>query len=252
MKNRKKLWTSSLLIFSLLLTITIGCKKDDSNGTDPDPNTVNDIDGNVYPTIVIGDQEWMAKNLKTTKYNDGAPIELVTDPGNEVDSTGWSYLTTGAYTWYNNNEASFGNNYGALYNWYAVGTGNLCPTGWRVPTDQEWRTLEGTLDTEFGVAAGIWNQSGYRGSDAGTKMKATSGWNMDGNGNNESGFTGLPGGYRYNTGAFNDAGFHGTWWSSTEYEGERAWRRTIFYDRPDVYRGHYSKLYGYSVRCIKE
>ena len=114
---------------------------------------VTDIDENFYETITIGTQEWMAENLKTTKYNDGNDIPDVTDDFE------WSALTTGARSWYDNNEAANKNTYGALYNWYAVSTGKLCPQGWHAPTDQEWSTLENYL------AANGYNYDGSTGSN---------------------------------------------------------------------------------------
>ena len=105
-----------------------------SNVVTATPNVV-DIDGNVYHTVTIGTQVWMVENLKTTKYNDGTAIPLVTD------NTAWGALTTPGYCWYNNDSATYKNTYGALYNWYAVNTGKLAPTGWHVPTDSEWTVL---------------------------------------------------------------------------------------------------------------
>ena len=107
---------------------------DDDNGEDP--TTVTDIEGNVYATVIVGEQEWMAENLRTTRYNNGAQIEF---PGD--DFAEWLNNTTGAYAWYNNDEATFKNTYGALYNFPAVNNGNLCPAGWRVPSVDDWNTL---------------------------------------------------------------------------------------------------------------
>jgi len=97
--------------------------------------TITDIDGNYYTTVTIGTQVWMVENLKTTKYNDGTGIPLVTD------NTVWCNLSTPGYCWYNNDETTYKNPYGALYNWHTVHTGKLCPSGWHVPTDSEWITL---------------------------------------------------------------------------------------------------------------
>ena len=91
-------------------------------------STVTDIDGNVYKTVKIGNQVWMAENLRTTKLNDGQPIPLVTE------NKEWSYRTTLGYCWYENDEAANNNIYGALYNWYTIETGKVCPKGWHVPT----------------------------------------------------------------------------------------------------------------------
>jgi uncharacterized protein (TIGR02145 family) len=102
---------------------------------------VTDKDGNVYHTVTIGTQTWMVENLKTTKYNDGTAIPFITD------NSAWANLTTPGYCWYNNDSTTYKNMYGALYNWYAVSTGNLAPKGWHVATDAEWTTLQNYLIT---------------------------------------------------------------------------------------------------------
>jgi len=122
------------------------CKKKDNNN--PTPSTVTDIDGNVYHIVAIGTQVWMAENLKTTKYNDGTFIPLVTD------STAWGNLSTPGYCWYNNDAATYKNTYGALYNWFTVNTGKLSPKGWHIPSDTEWETLITYLGGES-LAGGI-------------------------------------------------------------------------------------------------
>ena len=150
---------------------------------------LEDIEGNVYSVVQIGTQLWMSENLKTMKYNDDTDIPL------EIDNIAWVGLTTGAYCWYQNDEAANKDIYGALYNWYAVETGNLCPDGWHIPTDAEWSALGSFLGGN---------------SIAGGKMKATgteywSAPNTDAT--NESGFAGLPGGNREGSG---DAGCAGS------------------------------------------
>jgi uncharacterized protein (TIGR02145 family) len=188
--------------------------------------------GYTYQTVYIGGRVWFAENLRTTKYRNGTDIPNVTI------SSSWASLSTPAYCWYNNEQTTYANNYGALYNWYAVNTGNLCPTGWHVPTDAEWTAL-----TDYVGGASI----------AGTKLKATSGWNSGGNGTNEYGFSTLPGGSRGDFyGAFNDVGGCGGWWSSTEDATTPAWYRLVDYDYEGVYRYSFSKRYGFSVRCIKD
>jgi len=197
--------------------------------------TVTDIDGNVYKTITIGTQTWMAENLRTTKYRDGTAIPNVTD------NTAWSNLTTPAYCWYSNDASSYKSRYGALYNWYAVNTGMLAPTGWHVATDAEWTTLTTFLGGE---------------SVAGGKLKETGtvNWGSPNTGaTNSSGFTALPGGCRFNyDGAFNYAGYDGNWWSSAEDGTNFAWFRTMYYNYGIVFRNNYYKHYGFSVRCIRD
>jgi len=197
-------------------------------------STVTDIDGNVYSTVQIGDQLWMAENLKTTTYSNGTPINLV------ENDTDWENLTTGAYCWYDNDQAQYAETYGALYNWYAVNTGNLCPDGWHVPTDEEWTALENYIASD-----------GHSGTE-GEALKAIYGWDDNGNGTDDYGFTGLPGGFRYGNGTFYPIDKDGYWWSSTEYDAFSAWTRYLDYDSGCVTRHNYDKTYGLSVRCLRD
>ncbi len=197
-------------------------------------HTLYDYDGNVYSTVQIGDQCWMTENLKTTKYNDGASIPLVTD------YLTWSGFTP-AYCWYDNNEATYKDTYGALYNWYTVNTGNLCPSGWHVPTDAEWTTLTDYLGGES-VAGGKLKETG------------TTHWNSPNTGaTNETGFTALPGGFRNgNGGAYYYVGGDGYWWSATEIDASNAWYRILYYNSSSVVRDYASKEVGFSVRCLRD
>ena len=203
--------------------------------TEWDNSSVTDYDGNIYSTVQIGEQIWMVENLKTTRYNDGSNIPLVTD------NTAWSNLLTPAYCWYENSESTYKNPYGALYTWYAVNTGKLCPEGWRIPTDDEWTTLT----TYLGGA-----------SVTGGKLKetGTSHWKTPNTGaTNETGFTAVPGGHRYRyNGNFYDTKLIGYWWSSEEDSAHTAWSRYINYNSSDIYRDYFWKHDGFSVRCIKD
>jgi uncharacterized protein (TIGR02145 family) len=203
---------------------------------------VKDIDNNRYDIIKIGTQTWMAENLKTTRYNDGSVIPLITDGTAWVDSAN---NNAAAYCWYNApNETSNLIAYGALYNWYAInsatnGNKNVCPVGWHVPIDGEWTTLSTYLGGE-GVAGGKMKEAGL------------AHWNTpNGGATNESGFSGLPGGYRYYDGAF-DVGGDGNWWSSTEYNTADAWSRILIAFNGNVYRYGISKGSGFSVRCLRD
>ena len=204
---------------------------------------VTDIQGNIYKTVMIGTQVWMAENLKTTKFNDDTDISLVTG------GTAWSTTLTPAYCWYNNDEEYFKPLYGALYNWFAVNNGNLCHAGWHVPTDAEISTMELYLGmTQEQVVA-----LGWRGTDEGSKLKNTTGWNSGENGTNTSGFSALPGGYRYYLdGAFYEETSIGYWWSSTEVDGTIAWYRRLDGDKNGIHKGSTVKKAGKSVRCIKD
>ena len=214
---------------------------------------VTDYDGNVYNAVTIGTQCWMQQNLKSTKFNDGSAIPNVTD------SATWVNLSTPGYCWYNNNYSTYGSIYGALYNWYTVNTGKLCPTGWHVPSDNEWTTLEravcssSTCSTDFPYGSTI---IGPRGTDEGGKLKeaGTSHWMSPNTGaTNSSGFSALPGGYRLgNDGEFNDLSALGWFWSSTEEDVTNAWYSDLVSWGADVGRSYYGKMYGFSVRCLKD
>jgi len=195
---------------------------------------VIDIDGNVYQTVKIGDQCWMAENLKVTRYRNGDPIYHILDPGQ------WEILTIGAYCEFDNNPVNVAE-YGRLYNWYAVDDSRgLAPAGWHMPTDAEWQAL---VD--------------YLGGDgsAGGKMKetGTAHWNTPNIGaTNESGFTALPGGYRGTGGFYYNMGFHAYFWSSTEETGSHAWLRLLSYLYAAAVRGDDYKQFGYSIRCVRD
>ncbi len=161
--------------------------------------TVSDNDGNTYNTVKIGNQWWMAENLKTTKYNDNSSIPNLTADAAWIAENGTTGHN-GAYCWLYNDGTTYKPLYGALYNWFAVNTGKLCPTGWHVPSDEEYQTLElflGMSPGRYGTV-GAWSD---RGTDQGTQMKSTTGWDVSPNnginGTNTSGFSGRPGGYRF-------------------------------------------------------
>ena len=196
--------------------------------------TVSDNDGNTYQTIGIGYQIWMAENLKTTKYNDAASIPLVTD------GTAWTNLVTPGYCWYNNDAAGYKAIYGALYNWYTVNTGKLCPSGWHIPTDNEWTTLTTFLGGES-VAGGKLKEAG------------TTHWTTPNTAaTNETGFTALPAGYRLYNGQYLDIGNTGVWWSPTEFSTTYSWDWNLYYSSASVGSGNYDKQSGFSVRCLKD
>ncbi|HRZ42859.1 MAG TPA: FISUMP domain-containing protein [Bacteroidales bacterium] len=201
----------------------------------PGMPTMTDYNGNVYNTVQIGTQCWMKENLKTTKYNNGSAIPLV--PDNNV----WSTLSTPAYCWYNNDYSTYGSVHGALYNWFAVETGNLCPTGWHVPTDAEWTVLTDFLGGS-NVAGGPLKETG------------TTHWNTPNTGaTNSSGFTALPGGLRSDyDGLFKNIGIYGYWWSSSAYSPTLFWGRVLCYNNSGVTSGYDDNNYGLSVRCVKD
>ena len=195
---------------------------------------MTDVDGNVYPVVSIGAQFWMAENLKTTRLNDETLIPLVTE------DLEWNRLTTPGYSWYNNEQSNYGEIYGALYNWYTVSTGKLCPTGWHVPTDAEWTTLINFLG---GVEV-----AGGKLKEAGTTHWAS----PNTGGSNESGFKALPGGYHNSTGSYNLIGEFGRWWTSTETDSQLALYNAIGYMNTTANTLFNVKSSGFSVRCIMD
>jgi uncharacterized protein (TIGR02145 family) len=210
-------------------------------------HNITDYDNNKYNTVQFSNQVWMAENLKTTRLKDGTPIPLVTDKEE------WKNLKTPAYCLYDSSLAAWGHGYssalrkvsGALYNWYAVNTGNLCPTGWHVSSDGDWRRL-----------------TAYFGGDsvAGDKLKSTDFWPVRADTikttTNESGFTALPGGSRQPDGSFYfDLGDTGSWWCSPEYPGNSAFEalfKSIGTENVTVHSALSNKSSGYSVRCVKD
>ena len=204
-------------------------------------STITDLDGNVYTSVTIGTQEWMTENLRTSKYSDGTSIPNVT--GNSQ----WGNLITGAWSHYDNDSSQYEAMYGKLYNWYAVETGKLCPTGWHVPTDAEWIILRDYLRAD----GHSWVE--------GTALKATSGWEDDdygesGNGTDDYGWLGLPGGNRTSSGNFYHVGYFGRWWRSleSEFNVDDAWSRSMRYDRDYVGVLDSRKRFGFSVRCLRD
>jgi len=196
---------------------------------------VNDADGNTYNVVKIGDQVWMAENLRTTRYNDGTAIPLVTDPTDFIN------LTTPAYCWSNND---IGNKpvYGALYIWYTVKTGKLCPSGWHVPTDAEWTILENHLGG-YAVAGGKLKETG------------TEHWltpNTDAT--NESGFNARPGGWRDGmSGGYLPLGQVSMWWTSQETSPDRPYWRELYYSSGTIFpKSGGDPSFAMSIRCVKD
>lgn len=198
---------------------------------------ITDFEGNVYKTVKIGTQVWMKENLKTTKYRYGIAIPNVTN------LTQWASLSSGAYCWYDNDIANK-NTYGALYNWYTVSTGSLCPIGWHVPTDAEWTTLISYLGGEA-VAGGKLKETGVT-HWASPNTGAT----------DESGFTALPAACRFTGTILDPEGFAGIksggiWWSASEYDATTSWAISAIFNDSKSFRANLAKNIGNSVRCIK-
>ena len=231
-----RIFVTFMSLFLVFLFFIESCEKDPTSSEDNKTGTVTDIDGNVYQTVKIGDQWWMAENLKVTHYRNGDAIPNVTD------ETEWVSLTTGAYCNYDNDVNKVAT-YGRLYNWYSVTESrNIAPTGWHVPTDAEWQTL---VD--------------YLGGDAvaGGKMKetGTTHWRIPNTGaTNESSFSVLPGGYRCleEEYEYESLGYTALFWSSTEDGSSRAWSRELHCDNSEVEHESYDKKEGFSVRCVRD
>jgi uncharacterized protein (TIGR02145 family) len=219
---------------------------------------VSDIDGNEYQTIYIGEQLWMAENLKTTRYADGSGIPLV--EGNSE----WDALVAAdkAYCWYDNDTAHR-DTFGGMYTWAAAmngapgsdaspsGVQGVCPSGWHLPSDEEWKELEIYL----GMSREDADKEGSRGADEGGRLKetGTSHWKDPNAGaTDDVGFTALPGGYRNIGGSFSYMGDYASFWTSTEGDASNAWGRYLGYDYTAVFRDTYYMDYGFSVRCVKD
>ncbi|MDF1546838.1 MAG: fibrobacter succinogenes major paralogous domain-containing protein [Bacteroidales bacterium] len=227
---------SAFLILGACIIFTSSCKKDDPVETET--GTVTDADGNVYKTVKIGTQTWMAENLKTTKYRNGDAIPEVTG------ITEWGDLTTGAYCNYDNNAANAAT-YGRLYNWYAVNESrNLAPTGWHVATYEDWETLTNYLGG-FDVAGGKLKETG------------TAHWESPNEGaTDEVGFKALPGGGRFFPAShnFNAIGLGSEWWSINNTGAIKDWAWDIMSSGASIRADYFATADtdGLSVRCVKD
>jgi uncharacterized protein (TIGR02145 family) len=223
-----------LIIYSLILgfglLFSISCKDEKE---EPEPIvTVTDIDGNVYNGVKIGKSVWMTGNLQVSHYRNGDPIPNVTD------ATEWGNLTIGACCWYDNDSATYNNPYGRLYNWHAVNDSRgLAPEGWHVASEQEIENL-------------ITYLGGY--SEAGGRLKATGTtyWNSPNTGaDNQSGFSGIPGGFRYD-GIFHFIGDYTLIWSSTDNFDVLG--LGLSYNSSSATDNNFNKNCGFTVRCVKD
>ena len=184
--------------------------------------------------VKIGEQIWMTKNLNVDKFRNGDPI-----PHAKTSEEWEEAAENGQPAWcYYDNDPANGKKYGRLYNWYAINDPRgLAPEGWKIPTDADWSQL-----TDF--------LGGH--SAAGSKMKSSGGWDKNGNGTNDSGFSALPGGLRYSYGEFKYLGEYGYWLSSEEYTKNSAQARFLVYRNNGIGRFYLTKGKGFSVRCIRD
>jgi uncharacterized protein (TIGR02145 family) len=238
MKN--EIWFCQLVLIGTIF-LSSGCAvKKMSSGT------VKDIDGNRYVTVKIGEQEWMKEDLKTTRFNDGTTIPNVTD------ITEWRHIDSPAYVWYDN-DISNKDTYGAMYNWWAVGSRqDLCPAGWRVATDEDWKILEKYV----GMTTEQIQGTAMRGTNEGGKLKEAGNrtWASPNDGaTDEYRFTVLPGGRRPDSGVFGNITRTATIWTSTETSFSTGVYRHFSAGSPRIGRNIAAeKKYGFAVRCLKK
>ena len=211
----------------ILLALT-GCDKGDDT---PDP--VTDFEGNIYETVRIGDQVWMAENLRTTKLNDGTEIRLITSDQE------WYLNNSPAYSWYNNDSTLFSVPYGAIYNGYVVSGDKICPSGWRVPTKEDWNNLIQSIGDSLTAGAKL-------------KVEGLSQWHYPNEGaDNSSNFSALPAGMRYFEGTFSSMSYFTAYWSSYETDSSSLSFISLSYLNSTAASGSKSKKHGFSIRCIR-
>ena len=218
-----------LLTFSIILTSLVFNSCSSENKIEKEPIIKDYVGGEVK----IDSQIWMTQNLNVNVFRNG---DAIPEAKSEEEWNEAGKNKQPAWCYYDNDPKN-GTKYGKLYNWYAVNDSRgLAPAGWHIPTDAEWTTLENQV-----------------GDVAGKKMKSISGWSYDGNGTNESGFSGLPGGYRHEFGGFSFIGYGGFWWSATESSADRAYGRGVDHSFPYLDRSHNGKERGgLSVRCLRD
>lgn len=252
LKGIKIMKNSLVLLFVISILLALSCSIGTPANND-NPNTVTDIDGNVYTTVTIGSQVWTVENLRVTHYNDGTPIPHVTD------SAAWDNNTSGAYCYYNNDSVTYAYKYGALYNWHVVNTDKLAPAGWHVPDTTNWIELE-----QYLIANG-YNWDGTTDSNKIAKsMAAKTDWDTlfaiigdvgnDLSLNNSSGFSALPSGLRdllSNIGDFHGIGKTVLWWSATEYSASTAKGYFLVRNYHFLDKFMFNKNLGVSVRLVK-
>jgi len=218
-----------ILIYGLLFILLPGCEK----GEDPPP-PVTDVDGNVYETVMIGNQVWMAENLRTTRLNDSSEIKLISK------NQEWNTTSDPAFCWYNNDSSLFKAPYGALYNGYAATNEKICPVGWRVPDYEDWQQLVGFLgDAE--IAGGKLKIAGF------------TQWHPPNTGaDNSSSFSALPAGMRYFEGTFSSLSYFTAFWAVKEADNASHYFVSLSYLDSRANFSSKSKKYGFSIRCIRD
>jgi uncharacterized protein (TIGR02145 family) len=234
-----------MIVFVVIMLL--GCSKDDKNPVTPPKTkgeTIKDLDGNTYKIVKIGDQWWMAENLKVKRYRNGDVIPHV------IDGEEWKNLTSGAY-YECSNDVNHVTIYGRIYNWAAVNDSRMiAPTGWHVPSDEEWKQLEMYL----GMSQSEADKTAGRGTNEGGKLKETGNthWQSPNSGaTNESGFSALPGGW-IGGGSCGFIGSYGIFWTSTEIDSNSAWMRSLSCFSSWIIREENPKKWGFYIRCVKD
>jgi uncharacterized protein (TIGR02145 family) len=252
MYSFKKYSRRFILLIATSFIAVAGCKKEENETiVNPETGTMTDVEGNIYKTVKIGSQWWMAENLKTTKYRNGFLIPLI----NSTDITEWKNSTSAAYCFYGTTNSENHQRYGFLYNWYVLSdTSNIAPAGWHVPTDEEWKEME----RQVGMSSSEADKSGWRGTHEGEKLKieGTEDWSsyQDMWPTNKSGFSALSGNCRVFNGEMGaPSGFKqtGFWWTISSIDSIATYRY-LDYKNAKVFRGTCSKNYGFSLRCVKD
>ena len=237
-----------MILSGLCLALLFAACSQDKNSSGPSEGegTVTDIDGNVYNTVQIGSQVWMAENLKVTRFRNGNPIPE--EPG-EAE---WAAAGTPLFCMYDNDPSNT-RVYGLLYNWFAADDPRgLAPAGWHVPSDEEWKTLE----MELGMSRMVADAEGaWRGTDQGGQLKeqGTAHWEApNSQATNSSGFTALPHGYRSGNGGFYTLNQNAPYHTSTEKTEESHWFHLVRYEESGIFRDGTTKKSGYAVRCVRD
>lgn len=259
MKKRNKLFSKARIIFPVAVALgsITGCRKEKEVVTVYSTNvifvdtvavplgSIADGEGNIYSTIYVGAQRWMAENLRTSRYSNGDPISFA--PG----AVQWGASGSGSWCYYEG-DAGYNVFHGKLYNWYVVqDPRNVCPNGWHVPSDADWKELELVI----GIPMPNLNSTGSRGAEAnaGGQLKSLIMWDNPNIGATDSlGFAALPGGSRFTTGLFDQGGAKGYWWTSSGSDAVYAWQRSLANDNAGVFRFVGAKTVGASVRCLED
>ena len=243
MKKFKIKYRFVQFLFALTILLSNSCKKDEPAIKVLETGTMVDVDGNLYKTVKVGNQWWMAENLKVKKFRNGVSISQ------SISNEMWNEKRA-SFCNYNNSETA-----GILYDFYTVSDSNIvAPAGWHIPSDQEWKELEQAL----GMSSSDAEKLNWRGTHEGEKLKKegfqywrnyTDVWAT-----NESGFSAISDGCRMFSGEFsnpNGPGFMGFWWTSSS-NGDEAWYRHLDYKNANVFRFYGPKKYGFSIRCVKD